>query len=76
MRFYFYIILFLSGTTLNGFYHEDEKNVSCLSEFLNPLQDAPFYFLKPVPATMKIPGKAESKFFQKPVNSLSIQIQA
>jgi len=64
MKYCFYIILFLSGTALNGFCHEDENDVLCLSEFIYPLQDAPFYFLKPVPAAIKIPGKVDLSFFR------------
>ncbi len=64
MKSCLFVILFLSGTFVNGFCHEDENEISPLSEFLYPPQEAPFYFLKSIPATIKLLGKAELSFFR------------
>ena len=64
MKSCLFVILFLTGTFLSGFCHEDENKISPLSEFLYPPQDAPFYFLKPFPTAIKLMGRAELSFFR------------
>jgi hypothetical protein len=64
MKSCLFIFLFLVGSFLNAFCRNDEKEVSHLSAFSFSLQEAPFYFLKPVPATIMILSKVELSFFR------------
>lgn len=64
MKSCLFIILFHTCSLLNCFCFSDEKGISYLSGFSISPQEAPFYFLKVVPPTIKILNKADLSFFR------------
>jgi ankyrin repeat protein len=58
-----FILIIFYGTSLNNFNFADRSEESYITElFLS--QEAPFYFLKPVPATTKLLTKIDLSFFR------------
>lgn len=63
MRSCLFIFLIFFGASLNNLNLAAKSEESYIPEFLLT-QEAPFYFLKPVPPTIKLPDKIDLSFFR------------
>ena len=57
------VLLIIFATSLDNLNIAAKPEEPCLSEFIL-YQEAPFYFLKPVPQTIKLPDKIDLSFFR------------
>jgi hypothetical protein len=63
MKSCFFILIIFYTTSSNNFVFSNRNEESFILE-LSLLQEAPFYFLKPVPPTIKLPDKIDLSFFR------------